>query len=60
MADMLVGEDGLKSLGIDLHDILAVQVENGKLDAEIDATKMVAGEAAERQNLCLSTVSPSF
>jgi len=40
MEDMLIGEDLLKCLGIDPHEILAARLEEGTLEAEIDATKM--------------------
>jgi hypothetical protein len=33
--DLLIGEDVLKSLGIDPHEILAAQVENRALEAEM-------------------------
>jgi len=57
MEEMIVGEDFLKSLGIDPHEILAAQLENETLEAEIDATKMGAGEEAKEQNLSLTKLS---
>ena len=47
MEDMLIGEDGLKCPGIDTHEILAAQLEEGTLEAQIDATKM-ADKSAQR------------
>ena len=38
MEDVLIGEDLLKCLGIDPHEILAARLEEGTLEAEIDAT----------------------
>ena len=59
MEEMIVGEDFLKSLGIDPHEILAAQLENETLEAEIDATKMVDDQVEKRKNLSLTKVSAS-
>jgi hypothetical protein len=48
MEDMFIGEDLLKCLGIDPHEILAARLEEGTLEAEIDTTKM-ADKFAQRQ-----------
>ena len=56
MEDMLIGEDLLKCLGIDPHEILAARLEEGTLEAEIDATKM-ADKSAQRQKLSMIGMS---
>jgi hypothetical protein len=56
MEDMLIGEDLLKCLGIDPHEILAARLEEGTLEAEIDATKM-ADKSAQRQKLSMIVMS---
>jgi len=48
MEDMLIGEDLLKCLGIDPHEILAARLEEGTLEAEIDSKKM-ADKSPQRQ-----------
>ena len=48
MEDMFIGEDLLKRLGMDPHEILAARLEEGTMEAEIDATKM-ADKSAQRQ-----------
>jgi len=56
MEDMLIGEDLLKCLGIDPHEILASRLEEGTLEADIDATKM-AGKSSQRQKLSMIGMS---
>jgi len=56
MEDMLIGEDLLKCLGMDLHEILAARLEEGTLEAEIHATKM-ADKSAQRQKLSMIGMS---
>ena len=56
MEDMLIGEDLLKCLGIDPHEILATRLEEGTLEAEIDATKL-ADKSAQRQKLSMIGMS---
>jgi len=48
MEDMLIGEDLLKCLGIDPHEILAARLEEGTLEAGIDGKKM-ADKSPQRQ-----------
>jgi len=36
MEDMLLGEDLLKCLGLDPHEVLAARLEERTLEAEID------------------------
>ena len=54
MEDMLIGEDLLKYLGT--HEILAARLEEGTLEAEIDATKM-ADKSAQRKKLSMIGMS---
>ena len=56
MEDMLIGEDLLKCLGIDPHEILAARLEKGTLETEIDATKM-ADKSAQGQKLSMIGMS---
>ena len=56
MEDMLIVEDLLKCLGIDAHEILASRLEEGTLEAEIDATKM-ADKSAQRQKFLMVGMS---
>jgi hypothetical protein len=52
MEDMLIGKYRLKCLGLDPHELLAARLEEGTLEAEIDATKM-ADKSAQRQKLSM-------
>ena len=56
MEDMLIGEDLLKCLGVDPHEIFAARLEEGTLEVEIDATKM-ADTSAQRQKLSMIGMS---
>ena len=48
--NMLIGDDLIECLGIDPHVILVARLEDGTVEAEIDATKMDE-KSAQRQSL---------
>jgi len=56
MEDILIGEDLLKCLGVEPHEMFADRLEEGILEAEIDATKM-ADKSAQRQKLSMIGMS---
>jgi hypothetical protein len=56
MEDTLIGEHLLKCLDKDSHEILAARLEEGTLEAEIDATKM-SDKSAQQQKLSMIGMS---
>jgi len=56
MEDMLIGGDLLKSLGLNPHEILAARLEEGTLEAEIDAREMDY-KSSQRQKLSMIRMS---